>query len=83
VHLAYRAGRMTGELTVHDLSVTVPCCAAEMMLSELRFEVPVGYARFEMSARNWARSVWELNEEELASASATLGHPTTQVYAHY
>jgi hypothetical protein len=76
-------GRMVGEPTIHDLGVTVPCCAAEVMLSELRFEVPIGFARFEVSVRNWTRNAWELSEEELASAAAALGHPVRQVSAHY
>jgi hypothetical protein len=76
-------GRMIGEPTIHDLSVEVPCCAAALTLSELRFKAPVGFARFEVSVRNWARGAWELSEEELAAAGAALGHPVTQVAAHY
>jgi hypothetical protein len=76
-------GRMIGEPTIHDLSVTVPCCGAALMLPELRFEAPVGFARFEVSARNWTRSAWELSEEELTASGAALGHPVTQVSAHY
>jgi hypothetical protein len=76
-------GRMIGEPTVHDLSVTVPCCAAALTLSELRFEAPVGFARFEVSARDWTRREWELSEAELVVAGTTLGHPVTQVSAHY
>ncbi|BBH70173.1 hypothetical protein ACTI_68580 [Actinoplanes sp. OR16] len=76
-------GRMIGEPTIHDLSVTVPCCAAALTLPELRFEAPVGFARFEVSVRNWARGAWELDEKELAAAEAALGHPVTQVAAHY
>lgn len=76
-------GRMLGKATIHDLYVTVPCCAAALMLSELRFEASVGFARFEVSVRNWTRGAWELSEEELAAAGAALGHPVTQVAAHY
>jgi hypothetical protein len=80
---ARNGGRMIGEPAVPDLSVTVPCCGAALMLSELRFEAPVGFARFEVSARNWARGTWELSETELVAAGAALGHPVTQIHAHY
>jgi hypothetical protein len=76
-------GRTVGEPTVHDLGVTVPCCGAALTLPELRFEAPVGFARFEVSARNWSRDAWELSDEELAATGAVLGHPVTQVLAHY
>jgi hypothetical protein len=52
-------------------------------LPELRFEAPVGFARFEVSARNWSLDAWEFNGEELAAAGAVLQHPVTQVLAHY
>jgi hypothetical protein len=63
--------------------VVAPCCEAALTLPELRFESPVGFARFEVSAMNWSRSVWELSVEELATAGDILGHPVMQVHAHY
>jgi hypothetical protein len=80
---ARNGGRAVGGPAVCDLGVTVPCCGAALTLPELRFEAPVGFARFEVSARNWSRDVWELGGEELAAAGAVLGHPVTQVLAHY
>ena len=71
------------EVAVGDLGVTVPCCGAALSLSALRFEAPIGFARFEVSVRNWSRGAWELSGEELAAAGAVLGHPVTQVHAHY
>ena len=44
---------------------------------------PVGFALFEVSAMNWARVAGELSGEELAAAGAVLGHPVTQILAHY
>ncbi|MEU7751243.1 hypothetical protein [Micromonospora sp. NPDC049171] len=76
-------GRRVGEPTIDDLGVTVPCCRAALTLPELRFEAPVGFARFEVSARNWTRHAWDLSAEELADTGAILGHPVTQVHAHY
>ncbi|WP_433124823.1 hypothetical protein ACQPWW_20715 [Micromonospora sp. CA-240977] len=83
VLIARNGGRWVGEPTIDDLDVTVPCCRAALTLPELRFEAPVGFARFELSARNWARGVWDLSDEELAVTGAILGHPVTQVHAHY
>ncbi|XVU29667.1 hypothetical protein ACQPZJ_22075 [Actinoplanes sp. CA-054009] len=72
-----------GEPTVHTLDVTTPCCKAALTLPELRFEAPIGFARFEISARNWSRREWELSPGELTTIGSLLGHPVTQVLAHY
>lgn len=81
--IARNGGRRVGEPTIDDLGVTVPCCGATLTLPQLRFEAPVGFARFEVSAMNWTRRVWDLSDEELAAAGDILGHPVTQVHAHY
>jgi hypothetical protein len=81
--IARNGGRRVGEPVIDDLAVTVPCCAAELTLPELRFEAPIGFARFEVSARNWTRDAWDLSAEELAAAGDLLEHPVTQVHAHY
>ncbi|GAA2501037.1 hypothetical protein [Winogradskya humida] len=69
--------------TLDDLAVTVPCCGAALTLPDLRFEAPIGFARFEVSVRNWARAPWELSDNELTTTAAVLGHPVLQVHAHY
>jgi hypothetical protein len=61
----------------------VPCCGTALTLPELRFEAPVGFARFEVSAMNGAWSVWELSDEGLTTAGNILGHPVTQIHTHY
>jgi hypothetical protein len=76
-------GRMVGEPTVGDLGVLVPCCGSALTLPELRFEDPVGFARFEVSAMNWTRDAWELSDEELTTAGNILGHPVTQIHTRY
>ncbi|WP_262286770.1 hypothetical protein [Micromonospora sp. MA102] len=81
--IARNGGRRVGEPTIDDLGVTVPCCGAALTLLQLRFEAPVGFARFEVSAMNWTRRVWDLSDGELAAAGDILGHPLTQVHAHY
>lgn len=76
-------GRTVGEPTVGDLAATVPCCGIALTLPELRFEAPVGFARFEMSVMNWARGVGELSPTELVAAGDILGHPVTQIHTRY
>jgi hypothetical protein len=80
---ARNGGRMVGEPTIDDLDVTVPCCGAALTLPDLRFEAPVGFARFEVSAMNWSRNAWMLNDEELAAVEGVLGHPVTQIHTQY
>jgi len=73
----------TGEdLTLRD--VTVPCCGWVVPLDELRYEWPVGFARFEVCIMNPTRAnKYELDAGELDRVGALLGHPVTQVLAHY
>jgi hypothetical protein len=80
---ARNGGRMVGEPTIGDLGVITPCCGTALTLPELRFEAPVGFARFEVSAMNWARSVSELSDEELMTAGGILGHAVTQIHTRY
>jgi hypothetical protein len=65
------------------LDVTVPCCGALVSLDTLRYDWPVGFARFEVSAMNPTRPKYELDAEELAHVGALLGHPVVQVLAHF
>jgi len=62
---------------------TVPCCGAVVPLDSLDYDWPVGFARFEVSAMNPTRAKYELDPQELADLAALLGHPVTQVLAHY
>ncbi|MER7894456.1 hypothetical protein ABTX15_32125 [Micromonospora sp. NPDC094482] len=66
-----------------SLGVTAPCCGAVVLLDALRYDGPVGFARFEVIAMNPARGRYELDAQELAEVGAILGHPVTQVLAHY
>jgi hypothetical protein len=65
------------------LDVRVPCCDAVVALPDLRFENPIGFARFEVRAMNGTRSKNELDPEELAQLADRLGHPVQQILAHY
>lgn len=65
------------------LDVPVPCCRAVVKLDSLRYEEPIGFAWFEISATNPTRAKYELDAEELAVVAGLLGHPVTQILAHY
>ena len=65
------------------LDARVPCCGAVVSLATLRFDWPVGFARFEVTAMNATRAKYELDAEELAHAADLLGHLVTQILAHY
>ncbi|GAA2559654.1 hypothetical protein GCM10010435_33610 [Winogradskya consettensis] len=75
--------RTGNDPTLNDLAVTVPCCGAALALPELRFEDPLGFARFEITIKNWTRGPWELSDHELTTTAALLGHPVLQIQAHY
>jgi hypothetical protein len=75
--------RTGGDPTIDDLAVTVPCCGAALTLPELRFEDPIGFARFEVRVKDWSRGPWDLSDHELTTAGTILGHPVLQVHAHY
>jgi hypothetical protein len=63
------------------LDVWVPCCGAVVPITSLRFDWPIGFARFEVSARGSSQS-W-LTVEQLQQVEKVLGHPVYQVLAHY
>lgn len=75
--------RRNGGLSFDHLDVTVPCCGAVVELDRLRYEEPIGFARFELSAMNPTRAREELDAGELARVAALLGHPVAQILAHY
>lgn len=63
--------------------VEVPCCGRTMPFASLTADWPIGFARFEVDLRNPVRDRYELDEAELAEAGRWLGHPVTQIRAHY
>lgn len=66
-----------------SLDIRVPCCGAIVAIDSLRYDWPVGFARFEVSAMNPTRAKYELDAAELAEVAALLGHPVVQILAHY
>jgi hypothetical protein len=62
----------------------VPCCGVIVPLDTLRYDAPVGFARFQVCAMNPSRAgQWELDTGELARVAAILGRPVTQIIARY
>jgi len=61
----------------------VPCCGAVVALDSLRYDWPVGFARFEVCAMNPSRARYELGGAELDELAGLLGHPVAQILAHY
>jgi hypothetical protein len=68
---------------IGDRDVAVPCCNQAIPLDSLRYDWPVGFARFEVCAMNPNRDKYELDAAELARVAALLGHPVAQILAHY
>jgi hypothetical protein len=63
---------------------TVPCCGVTIPLDTLRYDAPVGFARFEVRAMNPFRAgQQELDAGELFRVAGILGHPVTQIIARY
>lgn len=63
--------------------MTVPCCNQAIPLDALRYDWPVGFARFEVCAMNPARrDKYELDTTELTRVAGLLGHPA-QILGHY
>ncbi|WP_203756588.1 hypothetical protein [Actinoplanes cyaneus] len=65
------------------LDARVPCCNAVGSLTDVRFEDPIGFARFVVSAMNATRAKYELDTEELTQVAGLLGHPVMQIIARY
>lgn len=60
--------------------VVVPCCRIKTRLDDLRYEWPIGFARFVLEARNAAI---ELTDEDDARVAEILGAPVRRILAHY
>jgi hypothetical protein len=61
-----------------DLTCTVPCCGRTTSLNSLQYEMPAGFARFELSLENAY-----LESADLAPLEEILGCTLRVVYAMY
>jgi hypothetical protein len=75
--------RTNGGVHFDHLDVVVPCCGAWVGLDTLRFDEPIGFARFEIAAMNPVRAQYDLTTAELDQVAGLLGHPVVQIIAHY
>ena len=63
-----------------DLDVTLPCCSATCSLNDLRYEMPAGFSRFVLEARNPGR---DLTDAEVEALERALGCRLRRVWARY
>jgi hypothetical protein len=63
-----------------DLTATLPCCRGSTSLTDLDYDWPCGFARFEIEIWNPDRD-W-FTDEELVSIAQAIGHPVRQIMAH-
>ena len=63
-----------------DLTASLPCCDCPALLTDLVYEWPCGFARFEIEIWNPSRD-W-FTDAELTAISEALEHPVRQVLAH-
>jgi hypothetical protein len=63
-----------------DLTETVPCCRRRTALTDLDYDWPCGFARFEIEIWNPDRDPF--TDGELESIAQAIGHPVRQILAH-
>ncbi len=69
-----------GESGFNELEVTAHCCGASVSLNELRYDWPVGFARFVLEAQN--PNVPDLQPGQLAQLEAVLGCSLRKIWVH-
>jgi hypothetical protein len=65
-----------------DLSAAVPCCGRRLGLDTLGYDLPCGFARFEIAVRDPARVEDGFSPREQEVVAGLLGHPVRQILAH-
>jgi hypothetical protein len=68
------------EIGFGDLTATLPCCRRSTSLTDLDYDWPCGFARFEIEVWNPDRG-W-FTDDELSSIAQAIGHPVRQIMAH-
>lgn len=70
-----------------DLNVELPCCGATCSLNDLHYELPVGFARFVLEARDPHMLIGlqpkkrDLTPDDLQLLEQTLGCPLRRIWA--
>jgi hypothetical protein len=65
-----------------DLRAVAPCCGAKVLLDELKFGWPVGFARFVLEARNPELTTAALSEAQNLALEKALGCSLRIVWRH-
>jgi hypothetical protein len=63
-----------------DLTATPRCCGRSASLTDLDYDWPCGFARFEIEIWNPDRDLF--TDNELESVAQAIGHPVRQIIAH-
>jgi hypothetical protein len=63
-----------------DQTATLPCCGRSTSLTDLDYDRPCGFARFEIEIWNPDRDPF--TADELASIAQAIGHPVRQITAN-
>ncbi len=74
---AMNAAQESGFLS---LQVTMPCCGGSASLNDLRYDWPMGFARWELVAFSPERM--ELDEIEMQELENAVGHGLRQIWTH-
>jgi hypothetical protein len=61
--------------------IEMPCCSVTVKTTDLEFNWPAGFSKFELSALN--PEIEPLNEEQISVFSKLLGCELKQIWAHY
>jgi hypothetical protein len=69
--------------SVADVRIAMPCCAADIPFSSLRFDWPAGFAHFELCIQNPTHDGGLLTSEELKKLQDVLSCELMQIRAHY
>jgi hypothetical protein len=62
------------------LDMPAPCCGTSVSLNDLRYQWPMGFARWEISARSPDRRA--LTDAEIRGLEHAVGHSLRQIWQH-
>jgi hypothetical protein len=75
-------GDHLAEMPADSVSTTIPCCGATVKATDLLFDWPAGFARFEISVLNPNVSA-DVSAAQMADLESILDCRLRKVWAHY
>src|SRR5262245_27222130 len=72
---------ITARTPLRQIQTTMPCCGASVALTSLQFDMPAGFARFELCATDPDIESSTLGAEQLNKLEVALGCRLTQIEA--